>query len=298
MEFTYRAFDLTIQSDLKLPDLPETDGEPEVHIRRGVIPEWSGDTTIRYGDRFKIRGQEWSVNFKSLPFASIIKNGNLVQYQADPENGDLTRLHVLGSCIGALLFQRGLVPLHGNSIATSQGAAILAGMIGAGKSATTLALLDKNHRLIADDISAVSFDDQQPRVVPGFPRLKLWKKTLDHFGKQSSEYARLRPELDKFHYPVDATFCSERQLLRAIYVLNPCESPGVTVRGLSGIAKLDAISRHLYKIRLEDAARNWPVLMDKMCRLADSVKVNIVERPLEGNSIDAVANAIRKDLDN
>ena len=298
MEMTYRAFGLTIGSELALPGLPTTDDEPQVRIRRGVVPEWDGEATIQYGDRLKIRGEECAVRFKALPFTSLIRNGNLVQFEAAPGQDEMASLHVLGSCAGALLFQRGLVPLHGNSIATPFGAAMVAGRIGAGKSATTFAFLQRGYRLIADDISAVSFESSEPRVIPGFPRLKLWRSTLEFFGRDCAEFPRLRPDLDKFHYPVDESFCAEPQRLSAIYILQPGDSPGVAVRALSGIAKLQALRPHLYKVRFPDAIRNWPPLLGKMCRLADSVRVNIVERPREGVTIEAVADAIEKDFSN
>ena len=301
MELTYRAFGLTIASELVLPGLPTTDGTPEIQIRRGISPKWDGDPTIRYGERCKIRGQEWEVLFKALPFAGLIRNGNLVQFEADPAQDEVSRLHVLGSCTGALLFQRGLAPLHGNTITTPHGAAMVVGRIGTGKSATTFALLRKGHRLLADDISAVSFESDNgsgsaPQVMPGFPRLKLWKATLDHFGCNYNEFRRLRPGLDKYHYPVEELFCSTPQKLNAIYVLHPTDAPGVRVRALSGLAKLEVLRAHLYKIRFPDAVINWPPLLGKMCRLADAVRVNLVERPRDSVTIEAVADAIENDL--
>ena len=231
-----------------------------------------------------------------MPFASLIRNGNVIHVEVDPEQDEIASLHILGSCAGALLFQRGLVPLHGNSIETPDGAAMLVGRIGAGKSATTLAFLERKYRLLADDISAVSFDTSQIQVVPGFPRLKLWRSTLEHFGHNCSDLRRLRPDLDKFHYPVDDAFCAEPRKLNAIYILHPGDSPVVAIRPLSGIAKLQALRAHMYKIRFPDAIQNWPPLLGKMCRLADSVRVNIVERPLEGVTIEAVASAIEQDF--
>ena len=68
------------------------------------------------------------------------------------------------------------------------------------------------------------------------------------------------------------------------------------VRPLSGLTKLDAIRGHLYKIRFPDAIRNFPPLLGKLCQLADTVRVSVVERPREGNTIDEVAEAIEKDL--
>ncbi len=304
MELTYRAFGLTISSELPLPGLPASNGTPEVHIRRGIHPEWHGEPTIRYGDRFRIRGQEWSVRFKALPFDGLIRNGNLIQFEADPAHDDVASLHVLGSCTGALLFQRGLAPLHGNTLVSPQGAAMVVGRIGSGKSSTTFALLRRGYRLLADDISAVSFESDEPAlitsavptVLPGFPRLKLWKATLEHFGCGQQEFQRLRPGMDKFHYPAEEFFCPTPQRLHAIYILQPSDAPGLRIRALSGLAKLEALRSHLYKIKFHDAIRNWPPLLARMCRLADTVRVNIIERPREDMTIDAVADLIERDL--
>jgi hypothetical protein len=297
MELTYRAFGLTISSELPLLGLETTDEAPDVLVRRTSLPEWKGDdATIRYGDRFRIRGQQWSVHFKGLPFAGLVQDGNSVQFDADPAQDEMSSLHVLGSCTGALLFQRGLVPLHGNTVTGPGGAAMIAGKIGTGKSSTTFALLRRNYNLVADDISAVSFDADAPEVIPGFPRLKLWKSTLEHFGCDCQKFRRLRSGLDKYHYPVDDRFCATPQKINSIYILQPGDAAGVRIRALAGLEKLDALRPHLYKIRFPDAIRNWPPLMQKMCRLADAARVNIVERPRDGVTIEEVAEAIALDL--
>src|SRR5207244_417714 len=99
--------------------------------------------------------QQWMVRLESPPFAALVTGGNLVDFEAAPEADDAARLVLLGSCTGALLYQRGLIPLHANAVVTPRGGAVLiAGRIGAGKSTTTLSLLRMGHRLLADDISA------------------------------------------------------------------------------------------------------------------------------------------------
>jgi hypothetical protein len=300
MDHTYRAFGLAIGSELPLPGLPKTDRRPQVRIRRGTVGDWQGEATVRYGERCRIRGQHWFIRFKLLPFTALISDGNLIQFEADAGRDDMAALHILGSCTGAMLYQRGYVPLHGNTLVNSDGAAMLVGRIGAGKSATSMALLKRGHHLLADDISAVSFDAAQkgeaPQVLPGLPRIKLWKASLDHFGHSTQELERLRPGMEKFHVPVGDLFCGEPKKLRAIYVLQPGDRPGVRVRQLSGLARLDAIRGHLYKIRFPDAIRNFPPLLGRLCQLADTVSINLVERPREGNTIDEVAEAIDKDL--
>jgi hypothetical protein len=149
---------------------------------------------------------------------------------------------------------------------------------------------------VADDISAVSSETMEPTITPGFPRLKLWRATLDYFGCDYRDFHRLRAGLDKFHYPVDGRFCTVPPPLKAIYILQPGDSPCVRIHAMSGVAKLDAIRAHLYKIRFHDAVRNWPLLLAKICRLADTVGVNVVERPRDGVTIEAVADAIDQDF--
>jgi hypothetical protein len=296
MEPTYRAFGLAFGSELALPGLPTTLDEPAVWIRRGSISAWQGEPTVQYGERFRFRGQECAIHFPVHGFHGFIRDGNLIQFEADAAKDDVSRLHVLGSCTGALLFQRGLVPLHGNTVSAPSGSAMLVGKIGSGKSTTTLALIRRGHRLVADDISAVSFEGTQPSVAAGYPRLKLWKTTLQQFGLDSQKLDRVRFDIEKFNYPVDTDFCDEPKTLRAIYILQPGDSPEVRIHALAGIEKLDALRPHLYKIRFGDAIRNWPPLMGKLCRLADSVRVSIVERPREGTTIEEVAMAIDQDL--
>lgn len=296
MERTYRAFGLTLGSELALPGLPICDDEPTVRIRRGTVPPWHGELTIQYGERFRIHGQKCSITFKGLPFSGLVTDGNLIQVEASPAQDEASSLHVLGSCTGALLFQRGLVPLHGNTVATSTGAAMVVGRIGTGKSTTTMALIRRGHRLMADDISAVSFATPEPEVIPGFPRLKLWKNTMEQFSLDHRQFHPVRAGLDKYHFPVEGSFCATPRRLTSIYILHPGDSPEVRVRTLTGVDKLDALRPHLYKIRFRDAVRNWTPLLGKMCRLADGVRVNIVERPRHGLSIEAVADAIERDL--
>jgi hypothetical protein len=297
MELIYRAFGLTISSDLVLPGLSEAEGPPDIHIRRTPVPEWHAEYTIRYGERCRIRGQEWAVRFKALPFSALICDGNRIQFEANPEQDEVASLHVLGSCTGALLVQRGMVVLHGNTIATPHGAVMVVGRIGAGKSATTLTLLNRGNCLVSDDISAIQFDAaKQPEVAPGFPRLKLWKATLDRFGYDPTQFRRLRPGLDKFHYPVDERFSSTAQKLRAIYILRPRDSGDVQLHSVTGLAKLDALRPQLYKLRFADAIRNWPDLFGKLCHLADHVRVGIVERPRDRNTLEAVADLIESDF--
>ncbi len=296
MELTYRAFGLTLGSELALPGLPTADDQPDVRILRGQIPVWDGEPIVQYGERFRIRGQECLIHFAAHSFTGYVTNGDQIRFECDPALDQIAGLHVMGSCTGALLFQRGMIPIHGNTITTPKGTFMVVGRIGTGKSTTTMALLRRGHRLLADDISPVSFDTRETRIIPGFPRLKLWKSTLEQFGLDCESFQRVRPGLDKFHCPVNEQFCPEPRKLDAVYVLQPGDSPDVKITPLSGIQRLEGLRAHLYKIRFRDAVRNWPPVLAKACRLADAVQVNIVERPANQMTIETVAEAIEQDF--
>lgn len=296
MQWNYRAFGLTLGSELALPGLPASDSEPDVAIRRAVVPEWQGEPDVQYGERFRIRPQESLIHFSAVSFKGLVQNGNLIRFEADPADDDISALHVLGSCTGALLFQRGLTPLHGNTVATTIGAAMIVGRIGTGKSTTTMALIRRGYSLVADDISPLSFEAPDPRVLPGFPRVKLWQPALEQFQIDYSGFRRVRAGIDKYQCPVTDNFCSEPRPLEAIYILNPGEFPKVNLSPLAGLQKLEALRPHLYKVHFRDAIRLWPPLLGKLCRLVDTVRVVMVDRPAAGTSIDEVADAIARDI--
>ena len=65
--------------------------------------------------------------------------------------------YILGTCMGAILMQRKVLPLHGSAIAINGKAYAIIGDSGAGKSTLALAFLNKGFQLLSDDVIAVSF---------------------------------------------------------------------------------------------------------------------------------------------
>ena len=97
----------------------------------------------------------------------------------DPAEGASARnvrLYLLGSAFGALLHQRGILPLHANAVALDGQVHAFLGHPGAGKATLAAAFHDRGYRLLSDDVCAVRLDAQdRPWVEPGMPRLRLWR---------------------------------------------------------------------------------------------------------------------------
>jgi hypothetical protein len=105
----------------------------------------------------------------------LVRDGREILVDPDPDAGDaLLQLALLGPVLAALLQQRGDLVLHASAVEIDGAAVGFLGGRGAGKSTMAAALLRRGYPLLTDDILAVSLEDGSPRVLPGFPQLKLW----------------------------------------------------------------------------------------------------------------------------
>jgi hypothetical protein len=110
------------------------------------------------------------------------------------------RTYLLGSAIGALLIQRGLLLLHGNALERDGRAIVCLGASGAGKSTLACALMQQGWRLLADDLVAIS---PEGMVLPGIPRIKLWEDATRSFGFSSELWIPVAAGIAKYLMPAD-----------------------------------------------------------------------------------------------
>ena len=104
-------------------------------------------------------------------------DGVLITVEAAPgASEDALRLFLLGSALGCLLTQRGLLVLHGNAFVVDGGCAVVLGHSGAGKSTLAAEMHRRGHLVLSDDVVPV---DAAGRAIPGWPRIKLWQDALD-----------------------------------------------------------------------------------------------------------------------
>ena len=102
------------------------------------------------------------------------------------------RLYLLGSCLGILLLQRRILPLHGSAVAIEGKAYVFIGERGAGKSTIASSFMQKGYPLLTDDVIAVSLlEGDKPWVIPAYPQQKLWLDSLDHFEMNTTDYMPL-----------------------------------------------------------------------------------------------------------
>lgn len=129
-------------------------------------------------------------------------------------------LFVLGSVLGFLCHQRGLLPLHASCVAFKGRVLAFAGHSGAGKSTMATLLLAQGAQLLSDDITVIDVHAEGgPIVLPSFPRQKLWRDTLDAFGLEPGRYLRRTVGLEKFDRPVAGHFQAAPMRLDGLFQL-------------------------------------------------------------------------------
>ena len=167
--YGYRAYGLSIHSDLVLPELtPEAAGPVDITIRLRQAAD---------------RSQRANAQILDWPDVGtfVIDGTSTIDIEPAPGVSEpLLNLPLLGPVMALLLHLRGLLVLHASGAELDGRAVVFLGAKGIGKSTIAAGLLDEGHRLLADDVLALDFSDPAgPHVVPAFPQVKLVDDAAD-----------------------------------------------------------------------------------------------------------------------
>jgi hypothetical protein len=181
----------------------------------------------------------------------LIRSGNEILVDPEPAAPERNvRIFLLGSAIGALLHQRGLLPLHANAIDLGGRAVAFSGHSGAGKSTIAAWFHDRGHPILADDVCVIGFDEAgRALAYPGIPRLRLWREALEASGRDADAYDRSFDDMDKFDVPTASAHRLNPIPLAAIYLLRKAEeeSGDPAIERLSGVDAVDTLMSNTYR---------------------------------------------------
>ena len=242
----YRVYGLRVLSDLPLPELhtDEVGESPDVEIRIGSIPDLEADEYLSFGPDGAVLRVAGVASF-------CIRQGREIIVEPHLEAADRNvRLFLLGSAMGVLLHQRGLLPLHANAVEIEGKAITFIGESGAGKSTLAAWFHDAGHRIIADDVCVVRIDEKgRSSVQPGLPRIRLWKDALERTNREAHNFELSYAgdeTYEKFDVPISSERSSAGELdLAALFVLSVGETFGI--RRLTGVDAVDAVFSHTYR---------------------------------------------------
>ena len=240
----YWAYGLRIHAELECPELPF------LRIEAGTA-----DVTIRLlpaSVSAEISGDQFSYEVRPGVFCLAVPQ--VAQYRVEegrrifitpfpdvaPEK---IRLFLLGSAMGALLYQRGLFPLHGSAVETRWGAMIFVGSPGAGKSTMAAQFYRKGYRLLSDDVCAVAATPEGLQVLPALAQFRLCRDAYERIGAPKGA----RFDVDKFVVPMGEGYCADPVRLRAIHILADQDSSTPKFEVLRGFDRVQRLFENLYR---------------------------------------------------
>lgn len=286
---------LIVESDIEIPNPVSAPSGPgyDVLIRLGAVNGYAD--AVPCGDGITAVTPDGRV-LLDVPDAGrfLIEDGERITVEpVSPavRTADLL-VYLLGTAFGALLMQRGIIPLHATTVRVGTRAVALCGESGAGKSTLGRALVEQGHALVADDVTPVrdiGVGGAPPLCLPLVPFIKLWEESLQAFGGADDHLGAIRPGIAKFRVPVPRTAGTEPVALSALLVLRDEGGDRPTLQELRGAGAANMVLRQFYRPYLAERLLGRESCLLAAARIAAGVRVAWLGRKKDFSGLDDLA---------
>lgn len=291
----YYAFGLHISSEIRLPELLETTGgacEADVEIKLGDLSaDWRAADVE--DDFYAFENGRFLFYVPEVAVYSIRDGRQVIVSPLAGIEEERIRLYLLGTCMGSILMQRRILPLHGSAIVVDGRAYAFIGESGAGKSTLAAAFRSRGYRLLTDDVIAVASggeDGRTPVVVPAYPQQKLWQESIEQLGLQSDRYRHLY--LSKYAIPVTSAFSVDAVSLAGVFELTRTDKDEVTLSRCQALERLALLRIHTYRPFLISRLAGDQWHFSTVTGMASRIDLYRLQRPAAGFSAHALADAV------
>lgn len=242
----YYAFGLHIHSTLDFPDLLLLEAaRADVCITLGSVSPTGLLQPTYTGLYYQTAPGHFWLHVPDIAWFHVTDGRRMVVTPAAGADAHSIRLYVLGSCMGALLHQRGLLVLHGTAIRVGAHGVIFAGPLGYGKSTLAAAFHQRQYEIVTDDLCAIS---AVGHVMPSYPRISLWHDTATHLGIDTARLQRSRLQVEKYAYPLRETFCQHSLPVAAVYILSISNRETVRFEPITGMDMFTPLKNNTYRM--------------------------------------------------
>lgn len=294
----YTCYGLTIECDLDLPELTSnigvpSDTTPDVRIWVAEVSMDGLPEGRQLGPFLWASPNQLWLRVPGVARFLVTDGESIILAPEAGTDDDSIRVFLLGSALGALLFQRRFLVLHGNAIRIGDQCMVCVGPSGAGKSTLAAGFMQRGYEVLADDVVPV---DSECRALPGFPRIKLWQDTADKLQIITSGLQRIRPGIEKFNYALTQKLNVQALPVRWIYILGSDHIDNIKFDPIQGFNRFLPLRRNTYRNRfLEGMSLKSEHL--KLCsKLAGSIRLANVLRPRVGFDLDMLIDRLVCDM--
>ena len=295
----YSAFGLRIRSDLALPELSSLNNPAaaEADVEITVGPAGAGiEHPMDEGPTFRTAPGRFDMEIEGVGRFQV-SEGRKIRVEPGPDATEqLLRVFVLGSALGALLHQRGLLPMHASAIRVGEGAVLFAGRSGVGKSTTLGAFAKRGYAALSDDVTAIRFNEAgEPLALPSFPATRLCEDAAIHLDRDDLEHLPRMPLTPKFVAPIDHFWDTELPVA-AIFLINLHNEPKIDFKQLTGADCVAKLIRSTYRRRFLEGFGLKDTQFAAVSRLAAATPVTEIRRPPDLSRLDEMLDQIEQRL--
>ncbi len=302
--FIYQAFGLILSSEIVFPELFMPDSpagiSSDVSIRLGKAPAKESITGTQKPFSAYNATEFWFL--KPGIALYYVKEGREIVIELLGGSEEEVRLFFLSNALGALLYQRDLIPLHASGVITASGDVYLfTAPSRTGKSTLLYMLTQMGCRPFTDDVCVLQPDEQEGAetafyATASYPVMKLWGETIKKFEADAPQAQRkLRPDIDKYGVNFHHAFDTSPLKVKGIIILEADKAgKEISIEKLSALDAFRAVEKNVYR-------RHWVEGMGKgiahfrhVGALANNIPVYLAKRPVQQDTIRTFAGAIHQ----
>ncbi|MDA3779310.1 MAG: hypothetical protein PF487_03615 [Bacteroidales bacterium] len=295
-KYKYKVFGFTIASEFSIASLMPSDDNPDVFLRYGIIDD-DLKNPIYTGVRFQIAKNDFLLKVDNVAKFLISKGKTIIVDKVKTAGDEEINLFLLGSAMGALIHQRGMLPIHGSTIKIKDKSVIFSGTSGVGKSSISAYFVKKGYKIVADDISVVSVNDNRNIVSPGYPRIKLWEDVSKKLNIETNDSLRIRPQINKYGLNVSESFYNSDIEVNKMIIISTKNTPGFEIEKLKGIEKFNALKNNTYRFNFAKELQKKQSLFSFYSKFLPNIEIYRLYRPRQPLMLDELYRFIVEKCD-
>lgn len=306
----YKAFGFYVVSDIKFPELPRLSeaGGHALASTASQIDRSTNTITIAEADLTSLWMQQslptsdFVITNRSVIFRVpkvaiyLVEDGCSIKYTPlQDADEDEMRIFLLGTCMGAILMQRKIVPLHGSAVVINDKAYAFIGHSGAGKSTLAAAFLQRGYKLLSDDVIPVVLNNMgTPEVIPAYPQQKLWLQSVRHFNMSEHTLRPIVKRETKFAIPVMSRFATQRFPLEGVFELTKSNKTAIHIDGINKLNQLHILYYHTYRQFMLQPSGLLQWHFETSTIMTKHIQMYQLQRPIERFSVNDLVTEVLK----
>lgn len=278
--YFYILYGLKIKSEIRIDELISIDSHEDydVLIRYGEMPKDIKDAINDKKHSYLSKEDSW-FKVDNVAIYEIKDGKEIIVYKLCDDLKEI-KAFLLGTSFGILLMQRDIVTIHGGSVDVNNKVYIFTGESGAGKSTLVAGCKLKGYKFLADDVSALSLENNNIYVNPAYPQQKICDDALEELAIDSSNLNMFDIERKKYAVPDKKSFISNKKEVYGIIEILPKDDiKEVALKEITGIEKMNFILRNIYRVECARVIGIKDDYLNNIIKISSKLRIFTLERP-------------------